>query len=298
MAEALTRLPLPAGADAGQQPQADRGLLPRRRRRDRRGRRRRDAGRRQAGQGRPGRPCSRMLADEVGADRRAGRGLRGADRRSAPRPTASPSSVTRPRRRATRCSTRGWTSCSRVLEGTASLQSDRLHGRRRPERRARPRLLHRHRVRDPDGRLRAPRLDLLRRPLRRAGHRRPHHLPRRRHLVRRHPHAGAAAVPRAASPASRSTPTCVLVALPAEDDRAGAGEIAAALRGAAIPTEVSPTAQKYGKQIRYAERRGIPFVWFPQDDGVPPGARHPHRRAGRRRSAGVGPTGGGPAPRP
>ncbi|MDT4918554.1 MAG: histidyl-tRNA synthetase, partial [Pseudonocardiales bacterium] len=21
--------------------------------------------------------------------------------------------------------------------------------------------------------------------------------------------------------------------------------------------------QKYGKQIRYAERRGIPFVWFP-----------------------------------
>jgi histidyl-tRNA synthetase len=30
---------------------------------------------------------------------------------------------------------------------------------------------------------------------------------------------------------------------------------------------VSPGAQKYGKQIRYAERRGIPFVWFPQDDG-------------------------------
>ena len=23
---------------------------------------------------------------------------------------------------------------------------------------------------------------------------------------------------------------------------------------------------KYGKQIRFAERRGIPFVWFPQDD--------------------------------
>jgi histidyl-tRNA synthetase len=26
---------------------------------------------------------------------------------------------------------------------------------------------------------------------------------------------------------------------------------------------VAPVAQKYGKQIRYAERRGIPFVWFP-----------------------------------
>jgi histidyl-tRNA synthetase len=67
--------------------------------------------------------------------------------------------------------------------------------------------------------------------------------------------------------ASRSTPTCVLVALPGEDDRPGAGEIAASLRGRGVPVEVSPTAQKYGKQIRYAGRRGIPYVWFLQDDG-------------------------------
>jgi histidyl-tRNA synthetase len=59
----------------------------------------------------------------------------------------------------------------------------------------------------------------------------------------------------------------VLVALPSEDDRSGAGEIAASLRGRGVPVEVSPTAQKYGKQIRHAERRGIPYVWFPQDDG-------------------------------
>jgi histidyl-tRNA synthetase len=26
---------------------------------------------------------------------------------------------------------------------------------------------------------------------------------------------------------------------------------------------VAASAQKYGRQIRYAERRGIPFVWFP-----------------------------------
>jgi histidyl-tRNA synthetase len=26
---------------------------------------------------------------------------------------------------------------------------------------------------------------------------------------------------------------------------------------------VAPAPQKYGKQIRFAERRGIPFVWFP-----------------------------------
>ena len=36
---------------------------------------------------------------------------------------------------------------------------------------------------------------------------------------------------------------------------------------AAIAAEVAPAAAKYGKQIRYADRRGIPFVWFPQDDG-------------------------------
>ncbi len=67
--------------------------------------------------------------------------------------------------------------------------------------------------------------------------------------------------------ASRSTPTCVLVALPAEESRSELETLATALRSRGIATEVSPTAAKYGKQIRYAERRGIPFVWFPQDDG-------------------------------
>jgi len=62
---------------------------------------------------------------------------------------------------------------------------------------------------------------------------------------------------------SRPVPTCVLVALPDEESRAAADRIAAALRGRGIPVEVSPGAAKYGKQIRFAERRGIPYVWFP-----------------------------------
>jgi histidyl-tRNA synthetase len=62
---------------------------------------------------------------------------------------------------------------------------------------------------------------------------------------------------------SRPVPTCVLVALPAESDRLACERIARALRGRGIATEVAPTAAKYGKQIRYAERRGIPYVWFP-----------------------------------
>jgi histidyl-tRNA synthetase len=35
------------------------------------------------------------------------------------------------------------------------------------------------------------------------------------------------------------------------------------MRARGIPAEVAPSPQKYGRQIRYAERRGIPFVWFP-----------------------------------
>jgi histidyl-tRNA synthetase len=63
--------------------------------------------------------------------------------------------------------------------------------------------------------------------------------------------------------ASRSTPTCVLVALPSDDERSTCARIANVLRGRGIACEVAPEPTKYGKQIRYAERRGIPFVWFP-----------------------------------
>ncbi|WP_328992951.1 histidine--tRNA ligase [Kribbella sp. NBC_01245] len=67
---------------------------------------------------------------------------------------------------------------------------------------------------------------------------------------------------------SRSTPTAVLVALTQEEDRADAMRTAAALRSRGIPTEVAPAAAKFGKQIKYADRRGIPFVWFGGVDGA------------------------------
>jgi histidyl-tRNA synthetase len=62
---------------------------------------------------------------------------------------------------------------------------------------------------------------------------------------------------------SRSVPTCVVVALADEEHRGAADRVAARLRSRGIATEVSPSAAKFGKQIRFAERRGIPFVWFP-----------------------------------
>ena len=78
----------------------------------------------------------------------------------------------------------------------------------------------------------------------------------------------AALVGRGLVTASRSVPTCVLVAVTDEEGRARSEEVAAALRARGISTEVAPKADKFGKQIRYADRRGIPFVWFPDtEDG-------------------------------
>ncbi|MFG2009350.1 histidine--tRNA ligase [Micromonospora sp. NPDC048868] len=67
---------------------------------------------------------------------------------------------------------------------------------------------------------------------------------------------------------SRDVPTCVLVAVTSEEQRAASNRVAEALRSRGVPTEVSPSAAKFGKQIRYAERRGIPYVWFPGVDGA------------------------------
>jgi histidyl-tRNA synthetase len=66
---------------------------------------------------------------------------------------------------------------------------------------------------------------------------------------------------------SRSTPTAVLVALNAEEDRADAMRTAAQLRSRGIPVEVAAAPAKFGKQIRFADRRGIPFVWFSTENG-------------------------------
>lgn len=63
--------------------------------------------------------------------------------------------------------------------------------------------------------------------------------------------------------ASRSTPACVLVAVNDEAGRPASTRIATALRARGIACEVAPKPAKFGKQIRYAERRGVPYVWFP-----------------------------------
>lgn len=66
---------------------------------------------------------------------------------------------------------------------------------------------------------------------------------------------------------SRPVPTCVLVSVAEEESRPASEAVARSLRSRGIACEVAPTAAKLGKQIRYADRRGIPFVWFPGGDG-------------------------------
>jgi histidyl-tRNA synthetase len=66
---------------------------------------------------------------------------------------------------------------------------------------------------------------------------------------------------------SRSVPSAVLVAVIDEESRPASEAVAQSLRSRGIPCEVAPRADKFGKQIKHADRRGIPFVWFPDVAG-------------------------------
>lgn len=67
--------------------------------------------------------------------------------------------------------------------------------------------------------------------------------------------------------ASRKVPAAVLVAVNAEEERLAVEKTAMKLRRRGIPTEVSPSSAKFGKQIKYADKRGIPYVWFTTESG-------------------------------
>ncbi|MBT1176850.1 histidine--tRNA ligase [Bifidobacterium callimiconis] len=68
--------------------------------------------------------------------------------------------------------------------------------------------------------------------------------------------------------ANRQSPAAVLVAVWNEEERGEANRIAEALRSRGIATDVAPTAAKLGKQIKYADKLGIPYVWFPGQEGA------------------------------
>ena len=65
--------------------------------------------------------------------------------------------------------------------------------------------------------------------------------------------------------ANRVSPASVLVAVWNEADRSASNLIANQLRSRGIAADVAPTAATLGKQIKYADKLGIPYVWFPAD---------------------------------
>ncbi|HOO82815.1 MAG TPA: histidine--tRNA ligase [Alphaproteobacteria bacterium] len=64
------------------------------------------------------------------------------------------------------------------------------------------------------------------------------------------------------------SPADVLVVLPSEERRDEAAQAARTLRERGVKVELYHAPQKVGKQIAYAEKKGIPHVWFPPfEDG-------------------------------
>ncbi|HRC27577.1 MAG TPA: His/Gly/Thr/Pro-type tRNA ligase C-terminal domain-containing protein, partial [Alphaproteobacteria bacterium] len=72
-----------------------------------------------------------------------------------------------------------------------------------------------------------------------------------------------------ALPAGRQSAADVLMVLPSEDRRGAASEAARALRARGVRVEMYHRDAKIKNQMGYAEKKGIPYVWFPPfEDGA------------------------------
>jgi len=63
-------------------------------------------------------------------------------------------------------------------------------------------------------------------------------------------------------PVDTKCPTKVLVTVLSEEQRINSNRIAEVIRGEGVPAEVFFKTQKLGKQIAYADKKGIPYVLF------------------------------------
>ena len=215
-----------------------------------------------------GRRSTRLMAFVAGAlDRRTPMRWRSSTRWA----RATPLFERRPRRTARGAAS--WCSALGVPESRLRAQ---------PLDRARPGLLHRHRLRDHARRAPADRLDLLGRPLRQP--RQPLHQVEaagRRHLDR--PDAPVLPVARGRAGVDAPTARCEVL-VDADGRRAAAAmrwRCRSELRAAGINAEAQLEPRKLAKQFQYADRAGIRFVVL--------------RRRGRDRARRGG--GQGPAPR-
>ena len=73
-----------------------------------------------------------------------------------------------------------------------------------------------------------------------------------------------------ALPVAAKSPADILMVLTAEDRRAQAAGLAQMLRARGLKVELYHAAKKIPDQLKYASRKGIPYVWFPPfADGQP-----------------------------
>lgn len=66
----------------------------------------------------------------------------------------------------------------------------------------------------------------------------------------------------------RKSPADILMVLPSEEKRAEAAAAAQSLRANGLKVEMYHAPKKTGDQIKFADRKGIPYVWFPDINEV------------------------------
>lgn len=69
-------------------------------------------------------------------------------------------------------------------------------------------------------------------------------------------------------PTGRKSPAHVMMVIPADDQRPNVAAVAQILRKRGINVEMFHAAKKIPDQLKYASRKGIPFVWFVERDGT------------------------------
>lgn len=67
---------------------------------------------------------------------------------------------------------------------------------------------------------------------------------------------------------SRKSPADVMVMMPHEDKRPSITQLCQKLRARGLRVEMYHAAKKFPDQLKYASRKGIPYVWITEEDGT------------------------------
>lgn len=70
-------------------------------------------------------------------------------------------------------------------------------------------------------------------------------------------------------PLGPKSPADLMVVMPSEEQRAQVAALCQSLRKRGLKVEMYHAAKKIPDQLKYASRKGIPYVWFPETEGRP-----------------------------